>query len=135
MMDATPHSARDERWSSSTFNGLHPLLPWDQLRASTFCDLDLTSELLEYLALASNTFYSSHVALLIPFSKFFKRDHYTLSVGLGSARREKLSPYTIDIMKTLTYNDPESTFIFYFAFDYLLLVFVGMQCKESTAVL
>lgn len=88
MMDATPHSARDERWSSTTLNGLHPLLPWDQLRASTFCDLDI-SELLEHLALASNAFYSSHVALLIPFSKFFKRDHYTSSVVLGSGRKRK----------------------------------------------
>lgn len=53
MMDATPHSVGDERWSSTTPNGLNPLLPGDQRRGTNFCDL---FELFEHLALASKLF-------------------------------------------------------------------------------
>ena len=38
------------------------------VRGPTVCDHCDISELLQLSALASNTFYSSHVALLIPFS-------------------------------------------------------------------
>lgn len=78
--------------------------------ARRFSDRDI-SETLEHLAWASNTFYPSHVALLIPFCGFLRSDHCTLS---GSLREKS---YTINILETLRCNGPQSTFMFYFEFD------------------
>lgn len=66
--------------------GCTPFLPQGRVRASTFCDHCISASL-KHLALVSNTFYSSHVVLLIPFSKFLKRDYYALSIQLGKGSK------------------------------------------------